>query len=261
MNTPRSCGVLAGSGPSCGLHWRAWRARARAACWKSDRDPGPAHCKRGEALPPLHHRDAVRNSDALRSPAGSGSIEQHVEQGRSSERAGQAARLCQAGVAAMRDQFASVTQPLMVMALAAAVGKLYSAFWRVAAEVREVSEYGDLGAHVISNSAPVVVTFEQIVSAEEAAHIISLARPRIQPGHVTEQPAWFVPSGVVRKARTVGRTNSVAWLGHNETPVVRRVVDRISDVVGISSTHAEAVHVIQYTDGQECEAFETHPLD
>lgn len=162
--------------------------------------------------------------------------------------------------AMMREQCASVA-PLMVMVLAAAVGKLYSTFWRVAAEVREVREYGTLGAYVVSDSAPVVVTFEQIISAEEAAHIISLARPRMQPGHVTEHPQWFALSGVVRKARTSGRTNSVAWLEHNATPVVRSVVDRISDVVGISGTHAEAVHVIQYTDGQECMAPQTHPLE
>eukprot|EP01043_Picozoa_sp_COSAG02_P043047 COSAG02_NODE_3715_length_6332_cov_3.252206_3_plen_174_part_00 len=156
----------------------------------------------------------------------------------------------------MRDQ-AALTQPLVVMALAAGVGKLYSTFWRVAAEPRGVPEYSALGAYVISNSTPVAVTFEQIISAEEAEHIISRVQPRMQPGHVLQQKQWFVPglaapSGALQKERTAGRTNSVGFLMHNETPVVRDIVDRISNVVGIPSTHAEALHVIRYTDGQEC---------
>jgi hypothetical protein len=158
----------------------------------------------------------------------------------------------------MRGQTGSMAPPLVVMALAAGVGKLYSTFWRVAAQVRDVPEYSALGADVISISAPVAVTFEQMLSAEEAAHIVGLVQPRMQPGHVFTQQQWFAPglpaaSGAVRKARTSGRTNSVGFLRHNETPVVRDIVDRISNVVGIPSTHAEALHVIRYVDGQECE--------
>ena len=157
----------------------------------------------------------------------------------------------------MRDQAANIPQPLVVMALAAGVGKLYSTFWRVAAEPRDVPEYSALGAYVISNSTPVAVTFDQMLSAEEAEHIVGLVQPRMQPGHVLEQKQWLMPGlpappGALHKARTSGRTNSVGFLTHNETPVVQAIVDRISNVVGIPSTHAEALHVIRYMDGQEC---------
>ena len=155
----------------------------------------------------------------------------------------------------MKDQMRTMAPPLVTMALAAAAGKMYT-FWRIAAEVRDVLEYDSLGANVISNSTPVAVTFDQVLSSEEAAHIISLARPHMQRSHVLEQPQWLpgiaAPSGAVRKAQTSGRTNTVAWVKHNETPVVQDVVGRISDIVGISSTYAEALHVVQYTDGQEC---------
>lgn len=156
----------------------------------------------------------------------------------------------------MKDQLAGIAPPLVVMLLAVVAGKLHTTFFRVAAEVRDVSEYSTLGARVINNSTP-AVTFEEMLNGEEAAHIISLARPRMQPANVFKQlrlPGLRIPSGGVQKARISGRTNTAAWLTHDETSIVQEVVDRISATVGIPSSHAEALQVIRYTDGQECKS-------
>lgn len=151
--------------------------------------------------------------------------------------------------------------PMLAMAVAAAVGKLHTTFVRSAAEVQSLPSYEAVGANVISNSTPVALTIERVLSGEEAAHIIELARPRMQRGQVFEHhqewlPGISLPPAGPRKARIAGRTNTLAWLQHDETPVVRKVVERISKMVGIPSAHAEKMQVIRYENGQECESRE-----
>lgn len=89
---------------------------------------------------------------------------------------------------------------------------------------------------------PIVVVIEDFLSAGECAHLIECARPKMRRGRVTLDDEL---------AYSDGRTNSNGWVGHEDTPVVRAVVDRVSELVGVSAAHAESIQVVHYAQGQE----------
>ena len=95
-----------------------------------------------------------------------------------------------------------------------------------------------------SDPDPVVATFDGVISPEECAAVIALAQPKMSRAGVTTDDG--------RGGRqSSGRTNDSTWLPHDCSPTMWKVVQRISDLVGIPSENAEDVQVIHYTDGQE----------
>jgi prolyl 4-hydroxylase len=93
---------------------------------------------------------------------------------------------------------------------------------------------------------PVVLVVDDFLSPEERGHLIGRAAGRLGDALVS----------AVGPARTsAGRTGSVAWVNHDETPPVRRVVDRVSSLIGIPGCHAESLQLIHY---REAERYRPH---
>ncbi len=84
---------------------------------------------------------------------------------------------------------------------------------------------------------PVVQVVDDFLSPEERRHLIDQAAGRLGDALVS----------AVGPARTSsGRTGSVAWIDHDQTTGVRRVVDRVSALVGIPGRHAESLQIVHY---------------
>jgi len=87
-----------------------------------------------------------------------------------------------------------------------------------------------------------VQVFDDVLSAEECAHIIDLGRPVLQPGLV---------SGDKGGLRSKGRSNALAWVKHWTDAITLRVADRVAKIVGLPRNNAESFQVINYGPGQE----------
>jgi prolyl 4-hydroxylase len=90
--------------------------------------------------------------------------------------------------------------------------------------------------------APLIHRLDALLSADECAHIIALARPLLKRSQV---------SGASGGKFSDGRTSERAWLKHAVDPVVHAAATRIADAVGLPLAHAESLQVIHYEPGQE----------
>jgi prolyl 4-hydroxylase len=54
--------------------------------------------------------------------------------------------------------------------------------------------------------------------------------------------------------KSAGRSNAVAWVPHDTTPVVWNIVQRLCKLAGVQSTRAESLQVIRYAVGQRYNA-------
>lgn len=92
---------------------------------------------------------------------------------------------------------------------------------------------------------PIIWVIDDFVTADERAHIIEQAADRMDIARVSRLGANTVSER---------RTGSVAWVKHDETPVVADLVARVGDLVGIASDHAESLQVVHYGENQEYQA-------
>lgn len=98
----------------------------------------------------------------------------------------------------------------------------------------------DIGEQVADD--PLVQVIDDFVTDTERQHIMRLTSDKLDTALVS----------AVGKARTSdGRTGSVAWVKHDQTPIVRGLVKRVSNLVGIPVRHAESLQVIHYGETQE----------
>ncbi len=133
------------------------------------------------------------------------------------------------------------------VAVAAVAVSLFrsSGKWRSSARVRTVADYASLGSvEVISRQAPLAVLLEDVVSPHESEHIMRRARPHLQLAFVGME----ADGGDGHR----GRSNTAAWLNHDESVEVWSVVQKVAAIVGIPASHAEQMQVIRYEQGQEC---------
>eukprot|EP00439_Symbiodinium_sp_Y106_P086010 s828_g30.t2 len=84
---------------------------------------------------------------------------------------------------------------------------------------------------------PQILRVGGFLSAQEAQHIIALAKPMLKDGVVIE-------SGQLVRAKY--RTSQTAWL-EDEDPVLRNISKRIEDFTGLSLQSAEKFQVAHYT--------------
>lgn len=89
---------------------------------------------------------------------------------------------------------------------------------------------------------PIVQVIDDFVTATERAHVVSLARGNMKEALV---------SAVGQSVTSEGRTGSVAWVKHDQTPIVRGLVKRVSNLVGIPIRHAESLQVVHYAETQQ----------
>ena len=104
----------------------------------------------------------------------------------------------------------------------------------------ELRDGYDIGVQVAKN--PLVVVVDNFVTAGECKHIINLAGSKMKQGRVTlDEDVGF----------SEGRTGRTAWVPHDATPVVRKLVRRVSEIVDIPTHHAESLQIVHYERTQE----------
>lgn len=98
-----------------------------------------------------------------------------------------------------------------------------------------------IGATTLADD-PLVAVIDDVLTAEEIAHVIDIASGRIQRAKVSLDEKGATGSG---------RTGGNCWLSYDSDPVIRRIGKRIAGIVGIPLSHAEALQVVHYGPGQE----------
>jgi prolyl 4-hydroxylase len=107
-------------------------------------------------------------------------------------------------------------------------------------ELKERYEIGEVVA-----KDPLVTVVDDFVTEAEQSHIVKLAKRGLGAAKV---------STIGENAYSEKRTGSVAWVRHDQTPIVRNLVRRVSEIVGIPVGHAESLQVIHYGVTEEYKA-------
>jgi len=89
---------------------------------------------------------------------------------------------------------------------------------------------------------PAVWVVDNFVTPDECAHILELADGRMKQALVSK---------LGENRASENRTGSVAWVKHDETAIIRSMVRRIGDFVGIHPLHAENMQVVHYAETQQ----------
>ncbi len=89
---------------------------------------------------------------------------------------------------------------------------------------------------------PLVWVVDDFVTELECEHIMQIAAGKVSEAQVSRFGA---------NAPSEKRTGSVAWVKHDQTPIVRGLVKRVSNLVGVSTNHAESLQVVHYGETQE----------
>lgn len=89
---------------------------------------------------------------------------------------------------------------------------------------------------------PIVWVIDGFISDIEREHIVQLGGTDMDVAKVSK---------LGQNAASEKRTGSVGWVKHNQTPIVRGLVKRIGDLVGMPVTHAESLQVVHYAETQE----------
>ncbi len=89
---------------------------------------------------------------------------------------------------------------------------------------------------------PLITVIDDFVSEAEREHIMTIAGRRMGQAKVSQ---------LGENAPSQKRTGSVAWIKHDQTPLVRGLVRRVSDLVEIPVSHAESLQVVHYAETQE----------
>jgi prolyl 4-hydroxylase len=98
----------------------------------------------------------------------------------------------------------------------------------------------DVGTQLADD--PLVTVIDDFVTEAERTHIMTIAGRRMGEAKVSK---------LGENAPSQKRTGSVAWIKHDQTPLVRGLVKRVSDLVEIPVHHAESLQVIHYGETQE----------
>lgn len=89
---------------------------------------------------------------------------------------------------------------------------------------------------------PIVQVIDGFVTDHERQHVVGLAVGKTERALV---------SAVGESKRSEGRTGSVCWVEHDRTAVVRGLVKRVSNLVGIPVRHAESLQVVHYAETEQ----------
>ena len=89
---------------------------------------------------------------------------------------------------------------------------------------------------------PILQVIDDFVTETERLHIIGQASGKTKEAKV---------SAVGPSTTSEGRTGTVAWVRHDQTPIVRGLVKRVSNLVGIPVKHAESLQVVHYAETQQ----------
>ena len=101
------------------------------------------------------------------------------------------------------------------------------------------SEY-DVGVQMADE--PLVWVIDDFVSADERAHIVELVGGSMGEAKV---------SRLGENRTSEKRTGRVGWVKHDQTPIVRGLVRRVGDLVGLPVANAESLQVVHYGATQQ----------
>jgi len=90
---------------------------------------------------------------------------------------------------------------------------------------------------------PLVVLYPEFATPSECSHIINLATPLLQ----NSRTGNAVESSTVSKVRT---SSSAFLVGCEDDQIVRRIIARAAEIIGVPVTHFEKPQVVKYTPGQ-----------
>ncbi len=113
------------------------------------------------------------------------------------------------------------------------------------------TEYTRLSGREL-HRAPAVHLFDDFFSAEEAEHIVSLARPRLQAS--TARDVHGTDAGTRIDKVIAGRTSQTAGVDPWEDPIVANLTARVAGIVGLGVENLEVLSVTRYTGQQQYKA-------
>jgi hypothetical protein len=105
---------------------------------------------------------------------------------------------------------------------------------------------------LVLNPDPMVAIYNDFVDESICEYIINLARGKMQPAKVSlDKERLLIES----------RSNTNCWFHYNNDPVVNYIGEKVSELVKIPFSHAEALQVIHYLPNQEYKAhFDAYDL-
>ncbi|OOG49424.1 2OG-Fe(II) oxygenase [Rhodanobacter sp. C01] len=104
----------------------------------------------------------------------------------------------------------------------------------------------DHAIHVtVSMDAPALRVLEGLLTEQECAELIELARPRLQRALVVD------PSGKFQEDQR--RTSAGMFFNLHELPLIRQIEQRLATLLDIPVNHGEALQILHYLPGQEYE--------
>jgi prolyl 4-hydroxylase len=98
--------------------------------------------------------------------------------------------------------------------------------------------------HVLWPCQPRIVLYPDVISAQEAQHLIALAQGRLSRSTVIHSSTQ---AGTVDEVRT----SQTAFLDKAQDPVVAALEERVARLLGCTVAHLEPLQVVHYTEGQQ----------
>ncbi|MEP7185090.1 MAG: 2OG-Fe(II) oxygenase [Rhodanobacter sp.] len=97
----------------------------------------------------------------------------------------------------------------------------------------------------LSMESPEMRVLDNVLTAQECAELIELARPRLDRALVVD------PDG--RYQADERRTSAGMFFALHELPLIRVIEQRLADLLDVPVNHGEALQVLHYLPGQEYE--------
>ena len=103
----------------------------------------------------------------------------------------------------------------------------------------------DFPAEFELNKTPYIVVFDNFLTDQEISALKKVASTKFRQALV---------SGAKGGIQSKGRTGQNCWIPHRETPVIKKMCQRASELVGLPLNQAESLQMIHYGKSQEYKA-------
>ena len=107
-------------------------------------------------------------------------------------------------------------------------------------------ELGNYEMDMISHE-PLVYTLKGVLTELECQHFINISSDKMKRSSVS----GYDEKNKRKDELDNRRTSSSCWVTHDDNSITREVVERISKLVQIPSSHSEAYQVVHYENSQE----------
>lgn len=104
----------------------------------------------------------------------------------------------------------------------------------------KLRDFYEIGRKI--NDEPLVYVFEDFLTDIEVDQLLTAAKPKLQQALVSAAQA-----GV----KSAGRSGRNCWIPHNYNAVVKDLVLRVAEIVGIPLQNAESMQVIYYARSEQ----------